>query len=419
MVKYKQLKRLGLLHLSMALTLPFTLPLALGAVLYSTPAAAQNLSDIVLPEGWTETKREANAITFTTPYSDGVAGYLDVPPEQAIHTLLGPMNIPANRMNVQSQDGFTVAMALQQDGKMISVVSRRADNGRTASILNLMRTPASDGMNALSQASIPLLRAMTESGGAPSRMASSPDEAASEPPARITQSYTGPLKPLAKAPPALIGYWRADGMRNEYRYPGGLTMVAITDDYVFTPGGYFISGSPRGVGFGDKGALATMADAPEQAGIFIVKPSHIELRYANGKTETLDYSKDGQAFNIQGGIAGVGYMGQKTIAPDGFKLNGVWVNNRISDTGVGFVSGASYIHFTASGQFLYSNSVSFAGAAMTSIQRDPSIGGTYSIADGAITLRYANGREEVMSLFWESSPDRAMWLNGAMYKPAA
>ena len=53
MVKYKQLKRLGLLHLSMALTLPFTLPLALGAVLYSTPAAAQNLSDIVLPEGWT------------------------------------------------------------------------------------------------------------------------------------------------------------------------------------------------------------------------------------------------------------------------------------------------------------------------------------------------------------------------------
>lgn len=400
-----------------------SIPIALASpVIPIAVVSAQSADHIQLPNDWAIFETRVDYVLFRSSESQGMAGYFTEPPEQAAKSMLIGLGIPQDTIVVQSEDGLTLALAKIKASKTsenltLFAMTRAARDGRTALVFHVLRGAPDDVVLKMSSASLPVLHRLAGITGPVSDQRQASNEG-DERPAPKNLAYSGPLKPVAKAPADLVGYWRGDGVRNEYRYPSGLTIVAIHDDYVFTPGGYFISGAPSGVGFGDKGALAMMAEEPGRAGIFVVKPSQIELRYANGKIETLNYRKHGQAYSIQAGIAGVGYMGQKTIAPDGYKLNGVWVNSRITDTGAGFVSGASYIHFTASGQFLYSNSVSFSGAAMTSIQRDPSIGGTYSIADGAITLRYANGREEVMSIFWETSPSSAMWLNGSMYQPA-
>lgn len=344
--------------------------------------------------------------SFKTPEGIAIVMLVEGTAKEAGLKVMRAMDVPDGEIITKHNSGVEMAVARNAGKPFISFASGIGD-GMAMVIFRALPSANDEILSSATRESLALLMQMAPL----SYAAASANEASPS----VALSPNIPTEPATKAPPALVGLWLGLDSGYSIDYTGSGSWGTTIGGYTFTSGGYFIKDVPEGTGFGDLGAIQTIARDAEQAGTFTVTPRTIELLYANGKTESLEYTKSGGDYDIS---FGNGYLSKKVIAPDGYRLNGTWLNKRLTNAGAGWISGQSYVHFTADGHFLYSNTVSLSNAAMTSINRSPSTGGTYSIADGAITLDYADGRKEVMSLFWETSPNSALWLDNDMYKPA-
>ncbi len=235
-------------------------------------------------------------------------------------------------------------------------------------------------------------------------------------PVRPVVAKPAPVPPTTAStgPAGLVGIWRSDWVENQFRAFSGLTLVAMNNTLVFTRGGYFIDGVPEGAGFDDAGAQTMMRSKPSLAGRYTVQPGKIVLSYADGHTETVDAKRAGNAWTLNYNGK---WMSSKLLFPDGATLSGTYSNENITNAGGGiFVVGDHDFSFTADGRFARGSQVSMSAPAVSSRDGGTRDSGRYRIQGSALILDYADGRQEVLSLFQETR-GAAIWLNDQMYQP--
>ncbi len=230
-------------------------------------------------------------------------------------------------------------------------------------------------------------------------------------PVAVTQPSAGVAR--ANGPIGLVGLWRSDWVENQYRAFTGLTLVALNNTLIFTPGGYFLNGVPEGVPLDDGGAQQVMRSDPANAGRYAVSGGTIQLNYADGNKETVAAKRVGARWQL---IFRNRPMSPKLTFMNGGYLSGTYATERITQAGSAFVIGDDDYSFAPNGRFAKGGQVSLSTAAVSSTQGHSVRAGRYVIKGSALYLSYDDGTQEIYSMFQETA-GQEIWLNDQIYSP--
>ncbi|MFC4293014.1 hypothetical protein ACFOWX_11375 [Sphingorhabdus arenilitoris] len=218
-----------------------------------------------------------------------------------------------------------------------------------------------------------------------------------------------------QTPAGLVGLWRSDWVENQFRYPSGLTLVALSNSIIFSKSGLFMLGVGEGTGMDDASIQAVMREQPDTAGRYVIQGNRIILNYASGDVEDIDYrkDKDGISLNYRGK-----FMSPKILFPDGYALSGIYSSERITNAGSGiFVVGNDDYSFAPDGRFAQGSSVSMTSDAVSSVGGREGRTGRYIVKGSALYLSYDDGETRILSMFQEEKGG-PIWFNDEMFSKA-
>ncbi len=216
-----------------------------------------------------------------------------------------------------------------------------------------------------------------------------------------------PAKPAVgapnKIPPALAGIWRADWVESRNQAMGGVTLIALNETLVFTPGGYFFHGLPASGALDDATAKQMIAQRSGSAGTYTVRGDNIILSAGNGLAQTVDFKQDENEWTV--GYLGLA-LGKKITLPDGHALEGHYYKDRANAvTEAGQIS--DYFFF-ANGRF------SALDHGTSDANHSPALNGRYHVKSNTLYLHFEDGKAQTKPVFQERVGG-PLWFDGDIW----
>jgi hypothetical protein len=206
-----------------------------------------------------------------------------------------------------------------------------------------------------------------------------------------------------KLPPGLAGIWRADWVESRNQAMGGVTLLALNETLVFTPGGYFFHGLPASGALDDTTAKHMIAQGSASAGTYAMRGDRIVLSAGNGVAQPIEFDQEDGEWTV-------GYLGlmlsKKVALPDGHALEGHYYKDRTNAVNeVGKIN--DYFFFT-NGRFSAFDQTS-PGA-----NRNAALNGRYYVKSNSLYLQFDDGKELIQPVF-QDRVGGPIWFDGDIW----